>query len=72
MDFREYTPSELMSFSYIPPFKVFFSIPVSDNPPLRAQLVGKRASFVSARVPMTRARMSAMLEMYKRFRSELG
>lgn len=69
--FREYTPSEFMSFSYIPPFKVFFSIPVIAGTPPKSQLVGKRAGFVSARVPMTRERMSAMVEIYRKFRSEL-
>ena len=30
-DFKEYTPSEFMEFSTIPPFKVFFNIDLSKN-----------------------------------------
>jgi hypothetical protein len=69
--FRQYTPEEFMSFSYIPPFKIFFSIPVGDASS-KPQRVSKRADFVSVRVPISRDRMSAMAEIYKRFRSKLS
>jgi len=62
--FREYTPLEFMRYSYIPPFKVFFNIPVDEN---RRPL----SKSPSRRVQMTRDRMSAMVAIYKKFRSEL-
>lgn len=63
--FREYTPQEFMQFSYIPPFKVFFSVPVGDHriPILKVP---------SKRVQMTRDRMSVMVAIYKKFRSGLS
>jgi hypothetical protein len=63
--FREYTPQEFMQFSYIPPFKVFFNIPVGDHTPRISKVPSKR-------VQMTRDRMSTMVAIYKKFRSELG
>jgi hypothetical protein len=63
--FREYTPLEFMQFSYIPPFKVFFNIPVGDHKRPVSKLPGKR-------VRMTRERMSVMVAIFKKFRSELG
>jgi hypothetical protein len=68
--FREYTPQEFMQFSYIPPFKVFFNVPVGDHriPILKVP----RLKVASKRVQMTRDRMSAMVAIYKKFRSELS
>lgn len=67
--FREYTPTEFMTFSYIPPFKVFFSVPVGDDLPLRTWPPRGRSGSTGGRVLMTRERMSAMLELYGRFRT---
>ncbi len=63
--FREYTPAEFMQFSYIPPFKVFFNIPIGDNRPTLSKLPSKR-------VQMNRDRLSEMVAVYKKFRSEFN
>jgi hypothetical protein len=61
-DFREYTPLEFMRFSYIPPFKIFFNIPVNDFSSTASKLSSKR-------VHLTKERMSEMVSVYGRFRS---
>jgi hypothetical protein len=59
--FREYTPSEFMEFSYIPPFKVFFNVLMSNTEV-------RRSNFVSRRVAMTRDRLAAMVSLFEKFR----
>lgn len=70
--FREYSPSEFMAFSYIPPFKVFFSVPVGIDLSSKKGIARRPDGFVSSRIPMTRERLSTMVDMYKGFRSELS
>lgn len=59
--FHEYTPAEFMEFSYIPPFKVFFSVGVGKEKATEARR-GTR------RVQLTRERVKQMLELFSRFR----
>jgi hypothetical protein len=61
--FHEYTPDEFMAFSTIPPFKVFFQIPVGASravlpPPARSRTVR-----------LTRNRVERMVELYSRWRN---
>lgn len=60
--FHEYTPNEFLEFSYIPPFKIFFNIPVGSE---KASL----ASHGDARVGLTRERLDQLSKLYDRFRS---
>ncbi|MDO8546906.1 MAG: DUF3883 domain-containing protein [Nitrospirales bacterium] len=61
--FHEYTPSEFMEFSYIPPFKIFFNVAVGQEKAINARRGTKR-------VQLTRERVMQMLELYNRFRSK--
>ncbi len=56
--FHEYTPQEFMAFSTIPPFKVFFQIPVG---PGRASAPSTR---ISRSVPLTEARLQQMADLF--------
>jgi hypothetical protein len=59
--FHEYTPSEFMEFSYIPPFKVFFNVAVGESKAEAARRGIKR-------VQLTRKRVAQMVELFKQFR----
>jgi hypothetical protein len=63
--FTEFTPLEFMEFSYIPPFKVFFNIPIG------AGKASPSSAPKSRKVKMSRQKLSEMLTLYKRFRSEV-
>lgn len=60
--FREYTPEEFMKLSYIPPFKVYFIVPISAS---------KEATLprMISRVPLTPERIEQMSELYEQFRT---
>lgn len=60
--FQEYSPSEFMQFSCIPPFKVYFQVPVSARTPI-APRPGLR------RIKLTRSRIDSVVALFKRFRS---
>jgi len=61
--FHEYTPAEFMAFSSIPPFKIYFNVPVD---------AGKstEASPGKTRVQLTRERIVKMTELFQQFRSK--
>ena len=59
--FHEYSPTEFMEFSYIPPFKIFFSVAVGADKATRARR-GIR------RVQLTRERIAQMVELFDLFR----
>jgi len=63
--FHEYTPQEFMAFSSIPPFKVFFNIPVGNEKATQARRGVKR-------VQLTRERIAQMVELFTRFREKTG
>ncbi len=59
--FHEYTPSEFMEFSTVPPFKIFFQIEVNTERDTR-----KRGATTS--VKLTRERLAQLVKIYKSFR----
>lgn len=61
--FHEYTPSEFMEFSYIPPFKIFFNVAVGKEKATQARRGNKR-------IQLTRERVEQMVELFRRFRSK--
>lgn len=63
-NFDEYTPSQFMEFSYIPPFKVFFHVPLVTQK--------TRSPDKSSRVRLTKSRIAMMLELFKQFQKEGG
>jgi hypothetical protein len=60
--FHEYTPTEFMEFSYIPPFKVFFNVAVGAEKTEQTRRGTKR-------VQLTRDRIQQMVELFSQFRS---
>lgn len=60
--FDEYTVDEFMAYSYIPPFKVYFSVPVGKRP----IKIGRAES---KRIHLTEARLRAMGEVFETLRS---
>jgi len=59
--FHEYTPDEFMQMSYIPPFKIFFNVPVGGD-----RVVMSRNG--SGAVALSRRRLTMMSELFARFR----
>lgn len=62
-EFRQFTPSEFMQFSTIPPFKVYFNI----------SLNGKKRRKRSKRqpaIPLTEHTFTQMLQLFKQLRPE--
>jgi Domain of unknown function (DUF3883) len=60
--FDEYTPDEFMAYSSIPPFKVYFSVPIGK--PLQIPL----SRTESRRIRLTEARLRIMGETYEALR----
>ena len=60
--FHEYTPDEFMAFSTVPPFKIFFQIPVGIDHAARPAIRPTKA------VPLTEARLTEMAQMFERWR----
>ena len=60
--FREYTPDQFMAFSYVPPFKIFFNVPVGDASPRK----GRRKS---RRIGLTSERLRRMSELFRALRA---
>ena len=63
-EFREYTPTEFMRHSDIPPFKVYFNIPLDGRKPRR------RSMSKSPAIRLTESRLKRMLQLYKEMKSE--
>src|SRR6266571_7754603 len=59
--FHEYTRDEFMQMSYIPPFKIFFKVPVGGD-----RVVMSRNG--SGAVALSRRRLTMMSELFARFR----
>ena len=59
--FHEYTADEFMQMSYIPPFKIFFNVPVGGD-----RVVMSRNG--SGAVALSRRRLTMMSELFARFR----
>jgi hypothetical protein len=59
--FHEYTPAEFMQMSYIPPFKIYFNVRVRAD-----KVVCSREG--SSAVSLSKERLSAMSELFRRFR----
>lgn len=59
--FHEYTPSEFMEMSYVPPFKVFFNVEV-----MAEKSVSVRDT--SRSVKLSRERLTLMVDLFKQFR----
>lgn len=59
--FHEYTPEEFMQFSSVPPFKIFFRMPIRGG---KATPSGR----ASRAVKFTRERFQEMVTLYKKFR----
>jgi len=60
--FDEYEPKDFMQYSYIPPFKVFFNIPLSSREK-------RNSTHSTKKVVMTSDRMKLMLDLYKKMKS---
>jgi hypothetical protein len=56
-DFREYTPSKLMEYSTIPPFKVYFNVSLTEEKPKKRK---------SNAVKMSQNNFSKLKEVYER------
>jgi len=61
--FHEYTPGEFMDFSTIPPFKIFFNIPVGES-----KAVHKKSSTKS--IELTEDRLQRLSQVFSKFRHE--
>jgi hypothetical protein len=59
--FHEYTPAEFMQMSYVPPFKIYFNVGVAAD-----KVVRSREG--SSAVSLSKERLSAMSELFRRFR----
>jgi hypothetical protein len=59
--FHEYTPSEFMAFSSIPPFKIFFQIPVGTSKASAPSRSGRS-------VRLTRDRLSSLASLFSDFK----
>jgi Domain of unknown function (DUF3883) len=62
-EFHEYTPAEFIEFSSIPPFKVYFQVPLGERKALPATRTTRS-------VRLTRDRIEAMGWLYSRFQEE--
>jgi hypothetical protein len=60
--FHEYTPQEFMAFSFIPPFKIFFRVPM--GPKKHTGEPGKTGT-----VKLSRARLLQMIELFRSFQT---
>lgn len=63
--FREYTPSEFMAFSTVPPFKIYFNIDFSGKTRRPARKLGKR----KAAVRLSGSLVHEMVDIFNRFRN---
>ena len=61
--FHEYTPEEFMAFSSVPPFKIFFNIPVGTEKATQSPRRTKR-------VQLTRERLTQMVDLFRTFRAK--
>jgi hypothetical protein len=58
--FDEYTATEFMDYSYIPPFKIFFNVSIGEHTPSRSGRPSKK-------VMLSVDRLTKMQELYKAF-----
>jgi hypothetical protein len=63
--FQEYSPDEFIKFSSIPPFKIYFNIPISIEKATKTSRVIKR-------VILTRERIRQMIGLFGEFRGKTG
>lgn len=66
-EFTEYTPEEFMKFSTIPPFKIFFNIPVGNGRAKSPSLRNKKRKRLA--VVLTKERITQMIELFDKFKS---
>ena len=67
-EFINYTPDEFMEYSTIPPFKVYFNIPVDNGkakPPSARNHQRKRRA-----VMLTKERIDQMIKLFRMFKSQ--
>jgi len=60
--FDHYTVEEFMAHSYVPPFKIYFNVPIP-KPPIRLHQA------TSKRIRLTEARLRALGDFYETFRT---
>ena len=63
-EFREYTPAEFMSFSTIPPFKVYFNIALDGKQKQRT------SKSKSPAIRLSENRLKRMLQLYKELKAD--
>lgn len=63
--FKEYTPEEFMSFSSIPPFKIFFNVPINPSRP-------KSQKRIRSAINLTVTRLQKLAAVYGEFRTQLS
>jgi hypothetical protein len=59
--FDQYTPDEFMAFSYVPPIKIYFNVPLDGN------AIGTRSE-ASKRVYLTKRRLRRLSEQFQELR----
>ena len=59
--FHEYTPSEFMEMSYVPPFKVFFNVEVMEEKSVSARETSRS-------VKLSRKRLTLMVDLFRQLR----
>lgn len=60
--FDRYTPEQFMAFSSVPPFKVYFNVPLDDRP-------ARKPSELSKRIHLTRARLKLLAQQFAELRT---
>ena len=62
--FTEYTPNEFEKFSTIPPFKIFFNIPLDNGKKMKSKRKNKTA------VQLTRKRLNELEDLFKKWKND--
>ena len=60
--FDSYTPEHFMEFSYVPPFKVYFTVPLNEGTP-------RPRTSKTRRIYMTKRRLQALTEQFQALRT---
>jgi hypothetical protein len=60
--FDRYTPEEFMAFSSVPPFKIYFSVPLNDR-------AGRKRALRSRRIYLTKERLKLLTRHFEELRS---
>lgn len=61
--FDLYTPEEFMAFSSVPPFKIYFSVPLDDRSSRARSALSKRIHLTRARLRFLREQFAALREI---------